>query len=112
MVIGTLVRLKKGYGTEQRIGPPCKYVRSGSRGGRCQNRVINVTTKRQVAAFRPNVRGSDDYVSSELTLYRNVHLIRARPLEIRCYREEAATSGECPLVREGVAAHESVVGIA
>ena len=61
MVIGALVRLKQEYGAEQRVGPPCKYVRSGTRGSRCQDRVIDVTSKRQVAALRPNIRRSDDY---------------------------------------------------
>ena len=112
MVIRTLVRLKEGYGTEQRVGPPCKYVRSGARGSWCQDRVIDVTAKRQVAALRPNIRRSDDQVFSDLTLHRNVHLIRARPLEIRCHREEASARCKCPLVREGISANEIVIGIA
>src|SRR4030095_2724578 len=60
MVIGTLVRLKEQYGTEQRVGPPCKYVRSGTRGSRCQDRVIDVTSKRQGARPPSHIRRSDD----------------------------------------------------
>src|SRR3954468_17324345 len=83
MVISTLVRLKKQHRTESGVWPACKDVAGRSR--RRQDRIIYVSSKRQIAAFRSDICCAYDYVLGELSLNRNVHLIRSRPRKIRCY---------------------------
>src|SRR4249919_3030682 len=109
MVIGTLVRLEQQDRTECRVWPPCEYV--VNRGSWRQNGIIDVARKRQVPAFRPNIGCSDDNILGELALNGEIHLISARPHEIRRYREKASASGECPVIGKWVAAGKSIIRI-
>ena len=112
VVVRGLVRVQERHRADRRVGPAGQDVRARRRGGRCDHRVVHVTTEREVAVERPDVGRADGQGLADLALNADVRLVGARPLEVLRHTDDAAAGRVRAVIRERGTADEGGVGVA